>query len=290
MQQYPPQQFPTQQFPSYEYPQPEYPPQPYAQRYPPQHNVDPYGGQIPPNRNRNLAIVASVAALVAVGVIAAVVVLVNKNGGQTNSASTASTTGAAASSTSAAASSTESGGTATTGPDVTATGPHPTIPGWTAVAVGSGAAADVPPDWSTGSGASVITQAAAVSGLGACTGMPTSFRAVVEPLAGSSSDPNVVLQTVLRNVGGYDKAGPQIAMAAPHPTADGTFQDYRAVVGLTPPTGQNCDPPQAIVHILIKTGSSGLITALFVEGDQQCNGAVDPATLDKIANSVRTFS
>lgn len=289
-QQYPQQQYhPTQQYPAGEFPpQPPYQQPPYGPQYPQQgweQQWDPQGNPLPPKRNRNLAIVLSVAALVVVAAVVVALVLVNRH---SNSSTAASSTSPA----SAPASTTDSGSSATTGPDSTATNqPQSTIPGWTAVAVGSVAAADVPPGWATGAAASAVAPtASAIAGVAACPNMPSSFRGIVEPLTASSSDVNAILQSALVQFS-YDGENPQIALAPPHPTTDGTFQDYRAVIGLTPPTGtQNCDPPQAIVHILLKTDSSGNTVAVAVEGDQQCNEAPDPNDLDKIAMSVRSVS
>jgi hypothetical protein len=284
---YPPQPYPTQQYPVGEYPQQPFGQPPYGPPQYPQQGWDQYGNPLPPKRNRNLAVVLSVAALVVVAVVVVVVVLVNQHGSKQNTAAPS----ASASPTAQPPSSTDSGSGPTTGPDATATGGQPrgVVPGWTTVSVGPATAVDVPPSWVTGSAAAQLSNAAAAEGIGACQNMPSSFRGIVEPLPQSSSDIHAILQGALVQFG-YDTAGPQIALASPHPTTDGTFQDYRAVVGLTPPTTQNCVPPQAIVHILLKTDAGGATTALVIEGDQQCDQAPDPNDLDKIAMSVRTVS
>lgn len=296
--QYPPMEYPPTGYPPtqpYEqlpygqspYGQPDYLQQPfgsdpYAQAVPPP-PFDPAAPQQawapppgpPPNNNKKvLAIVLPLSVLV---LVAAVVALVLVTGRSKNDHPTAAATTTATPS--------DSGSSTTSQPPTTSNTaqvtPPATVPGWQVIASG-GAAVDLPPDWK-------VDGTNGMFDVGAC-GTPTSFRAKLTQESDDSPD----IDTGAKNIVNflvkeyYSNDNPQISMAPPHPTADGQLQDYKATITLTPTN--SCDPPLAIVHVIVAKGDHGGTFSFALVADQHIDGAANEADLDKIASTVRAVS
>lgn len=168
----------------------------------------------------------------------------------------------------------------------------PTVPGWQGVQAGS-ADVDVPSDWTVGSSASLSkVGGVAISGVGACGSQGGGgYRAVVATVTDPGADPTAVANSQVQQFlagAGMTTANPQVSMAPPV-AGTGGYQDYKATITLTPAAGDNCTPPEAIVHIVLTSGSAGT-TGVLIEGDQQVNEAVAESDLDKIATTVRPAS
>jgi hypothetical protein len=165
--------------------------------------------------------------------------------------------------------------------------PPATVSGWQVLTDG-GAAVDVPPDWAIAPGVAPGggSDTEAVYGQGAC-GTPTSFRGRVMQMSDASPDiatgARNIVDSVITAYYGSDRA--QLSMGDPKPTADGALTDYKATLTLTP--ANSCDPPKAIVHVVVARGDKGGTFAIVVLADQQAPGAPAESDLDRIASTVR---